>query len=90
MVRLQLFPNDKITVNTIYYNFTLDQPNIFGDPVGTTDWGDEVNLMLDYSINNHWSLSGVFSWLVPGEAARNWTGGDKTWVYGMIYVSFSL
>ena len=90
MVRLQLFPNDKITVNTIYYNFTLDQPNIFGDPVGTTDWGDEVNLMLDYSINNHWSLSGVFSWLVPGESARNWTCGDKTWVYGMIYVSFSL
>ena len=90
MLRLQLWPTNRLKVNAIYYDLTLDQPNIFGEPVGSTDWGDEVNLVADYSINANWFLSGVFGWLVPGEAASNWTGGDKTWVYGMIYVSFSL
>jgi len=90
MLRLQLFPNDHLVLNAIYYNFTLDHPNIFGDPVGSTDWGDEINFTADYPIGDRWFLSGVFGWLVPGQAAKNWTGGDKTWVYGMIYVSFSL
>ena len=90
MLRLQFWPTNRLKVNAIYYDLTLDQPNIFGDPVGSTNWGDEVNLTAHYSIGDHWILNGVFGWLVPGEAASNWTGGDKTWVYGMIYVSFSL
>ena len=90
MLRLQLSPNKDLSLNAIYYDFTLDQPNIFGEPVGSTDWGNEVNLTADFALNDNWMLSGVFGWLVPGQAAKNWTGGDKTWVYGMIYVSFSL
>jgi len=90
MLRIQLWPTKQLKLNVIYYDFTLDQPNISGDPVGSTNWGDEVNMTANYSISGDWTLNGVFGWLVPGEAAKNWTGGDKTWVYGMIYVSFSL
>ena len=90
MLRLQLFPNNNLVLNAIYYDFTLDQANVFGEPVGSTDWGDEVNMVADYAIADKWFLSGVFGWLVPGQAARNWTGGDKTWFYGMIYVRYTL
>ena len=90
MLRLQLFPNDRLILNAIYYDFTLDQPNIFGAPVGSTDWGDEINITADYPIGDRWFLIGVLGWLVPGQAAKNWTGGDQTWVYGMMYMSFSL
>jgi hypothetical protein len=89
MLRLQLSPNDDLALNVVYYDFKLDQPQIFGDPVGSTDWGDEINLAADYPIGDRWFLNGVIAWLNPGEAAINWTGGNKTWVYGMLYVSFS-
>lgn len=89
MLRLQLFPNDGVVLNAIYYDFKLDQPNIFGDPVESTDWGDEINLAADWSLNEQWFLSFVGGWLDPGKAAINWAGGDETWVYGMIYASFS-
>ena len=90
MVRMQLFPTDELVLNVIYYDFTLDQPNVFGDPVGSTDWGDEFNLAADYSIGDHWFLNGVFGLLFPGQAGKNLTGGDKTWVYAMFYASYSL
>ena len=89
MLRLRLFPNNDLVFNIIYYDFKLDQPNIFGDPVGSTDWGNEIDLSADYPIGDRWFLNGVIGWLNPGEAATNWTGGDKTWLLGMLYVSFS-
>ena len=89
MIRLKLSPSDAVVLNAIYYDFKLDQPNIFGTPVWSTDWGDEVNLMLDWTVNDRWFLNFIVSWLAPGEAATNWTGGDKTWVNGMIYANFT-
>jgi len=89
MCRLQLFPNDAVVLNAIYYDFSLDQPNIFGDPVNSTDWGDEINLAVDWTVNDQWFLNFVAGWLVPGEAATNWTGGEQTWLYGMIYANFT-
>ena len=89
MLRLALFPNNDLVLNAIYYDFTLDQPNISGEPVGSTDWGDEINLVADYTINNQWFLSGVFGRLEPGQAAINWTGGDKSWTYFMLYARYT-
>lgn len=89
MARLQLFPNEDLTLNVIYYDFTLDQPQIFGDPVGSTDWGDEINLAVDWAANDHLLVIGTFALLSPGNAAINWTGGDKNWVYFMLYASYT-
>jgi len=27
--------------------------------------------------------------LFPNDAATNWTGGEQTWLYGMIYANFT-
>ena len=26
---------------------------------------------------------------LPGDAAKEWTGGDEDWLYSMLYVSYS-
>ncbi len=89
MVRLQLSPSEKITLNVIYYNFELDQKQIFGDPVTSTDWGDEINLAMDWAVNDKLYVIFTLNWLTPGQAAIDWTGGEDDWFNSMAYVSFS-
>ena len=89
MLRLQLFPNDDLVLNVIYYDFRLDQPQIFGDPVASTDWGDEIDLTVDWALSDRLLLIGTCGLLLPGQAAINWTGGDKNWTSFMLYASYS-
>jgi hypothetical protein len=32
---------------------------------------------------------GVLGNLAPGDAAKQWVGGDKDWLYSMLYVSYA-
>lgn len=89
MLRLQLFPNDDITVNFIYYKFLLDENQIFDDPVGDDDFGDEVDVTMDWAVNDRLYLIFVLGALAPGDAAKEWTGGDDDWLYSMVYASYS-
>lgn len=89
LVRLQLSPTEEITLNVLYYNFTLDQKQIFGDPVSSTDWGDEINLAMDWAVSDKLYVIFTLSWLTPGQAAIDWTGGEDDWFNSMAYVSFS-
>ena len=74
----------------IYYNFTLDENNIFGTPVTSDDWGDEFDVAVEWAIDDHLYLIGVMAVLSPGDAAKQYTGDDKDWVYNMLYLSYSL
>ena len=88
LLRLRFFPNESLTLNALYYDFTLDQPHIFGESVASTDWGEEINLALDWAATDHLFVIGTFGLLFPGEAAKNWTGGDENWLYFMLYASY--
>jgi hypothetical protein len=88
MLRLKLFPRHNLVLNAIYYDFHLDQPNIVGEPVGSTDWGNEIDLTATWTAENHLILNATFGLLFPGEAASNWIGGDKTWLYFMLHASY--
>ena len=83
-------PMEAVTLNVVYYNFTLDENNIFGDPVSSDEWGDELDVSVDWEIDDHLYLIGVVAILSPGEAAKQWTGGDEDWVYNMLYLSYAL
>jgi len=76
-------------LNVIYYNFELDQKQIFGDPVTSTDWGDEINLAMDWAVNDKLYVIFTVNWLTPGQAAIDWTGGGDDWFNSMAYVSFT-
>jgi hypothetical protein len=89
MVRMQVFPTEDLILNLQYYNFTLDEKHIFGDPVSSDDWGDEINLTADWELNDNIYLIGVLAVLFPGDAAEDWTGGDENWTYGMLMMTYT-
>ena len=89
MLRLQMFPNDDLTLNVLYYNFTLDEKQIFGDPVTDDDFGDEINVSLDWAFNDKTYFIGTYGVLFPGDAAEDFTGGDDDWHYLMLYANYT-
>ncbi|TXK96440.1 hypothetical protein BMR07_12275 [Methylococcaceae bacterium CS1] len=51
---------------------------------------DEVDLILDWQVFDSFSLSAVLAVAIPGEAARQFTGGGQTWFHSMLYASWEL
>ena len=89
LLRLQLFPNNDLTLNVLVYHFKLNEKNIFGTPVTSDHFGDELNLSVDWAVNDNLFVIGTLGLLVPGRAAKDYTGGDKNWVYSMLYMSYT-
>jgi len=85
MVHLNLLPTDKLSIGALYYEFRLDQGNIFGTEVSGKKFADEVNLYADYSINDHLYVSGVFAWATPRTAAKEYTGGNDDSILFEVY-----
>jgi hypothetical protein len=55
------------------------------------DWGDEVNLTLDWEVNDRVYVIGVLGLLNPGDGAEQFVGtanGDD-WIHSMLYISYS-
>jgi hypothetical protein len=89
MLRLKLTPSESLTLNVFYYDFKLNFPASLDPAVTSDDWGDEINLTADWALTDNWYLIGVLATLSPGNAAKQWVGGDDTWLYSMFYVSYS-
>ena len=88
MLRAKATPTESITVSLFYYNFKLDDPQSFG--VASDDFGDEVDLTVDWAATDRIYVIVVLAQLNPGNGAEQWTGGDKDWQYAMLHVGFTL
>jgi hypothetical protein len=88
-LRVKAQPSDSVTLNVIYYDFTLDQQHVWGDPVSSDDWGQEIDLTVDWAATDQIYVIGVLGALLPGDAAEEWVGNDQDWLYSMLYVSYS-
>lgn len=86
-VRLRLQPTEALTLNFLYYRFLIDQPGSFGTT--SDDFADEVDVVVDYTLTDNVSFSLVGAWSSPNTAAKEFTGGDDDWIYGMMYTSIS-
>ncbi len=89
MLRVQMFPTEDLTLNVLYYNFKLDEKQIFGDPVSSDEFGDEINVSADWAYNDNTYFIGTYGVLFPDDAAEDFTGGDDTWQYLMLYVNYT-
>jgi hypothetical protein len=89
MVRVKMEPKKDLTFNVMYYNFTLDQPASFG--VTSKNWGDEIDLTVEWAVSERFLVIGVLGALLPGDGAKQFVGGpsDSTWTHGMLYLSYS-
>jgi hypothetical protein len=88
-VRVKMQPSEKVTLNLIYYNFTLDEPTALDTGVTNDDWGDEINVAVDWQATDEVYLIGVVGVFFPGKAAEQWVGGDDDWLYSMLYASYA-
>ena len=92
-VRLKLAPSEVVTLNVIYYKFLLyDQNQDFGTKpshVSSSSLADEVDMILDVSPANWWSMTATFAFAVPNEGFREAVHGSATWLSGMLYTNFN-
>jgi hypothetical protein len=89
LLRAKMQPSEKVTLNLMYYNFSLDEPTALDAVVTSDDWGDEVDFIVDWQATDKVYVIGVIGVLFPGDAAEQWVGGDDTWLYSMLYASYA-
>ena len=89
---MKAVPNDRITLNLIYYSFQLQDPSTEALGSGSTHAkkiADEVDFIADLALTNWWSVSATYGLAVPGRAARDATGGSAVWSQGMLYMNWT-
>ncbi|MEY3280954.1 MAG: hypothetical protein RL674_939 [Pseudomonadota bacterium] len=86
--RLVLTPEESLTLNLLYYNFTFDNARAFD--LISANYGNEVNFLTDWQVSESMSLSVGLEAFIPGEGGKQYLGGDanKTWLQGMLSASF--
>jgi hypothetical protein len=84
--RLRFTGEEDATLNLLYYKFRLDEPASIG---GSKDWGDEVDIVLDWGYGEHFAVTAVLGVLVPGDAAKALSGGGDNWIHAMAHVKYS-
>ncbi len=87
MLRAKMTPNEAVTLNVFYFQFSFNEPESFG--VTAEDWGDEFNVMVDWAATDAWYLIGTFGYLIPGDAAKQATGGSDDWTSMMFYAQYT-
>jgi Alginate export len=99
LIRLELRPVESLTLNLLYFHFRLAHLTttevsrdgvIHTVNVDSKNLGDEVNLAADWMVNKHLVFTGVYGFNVPGQAARQFTGGSKVWNSFMLYMGVRL
>ncbi len=86
--QLVLTPEESVTLNLIYYNFTFVNPSAFD--LTSANYGNEVNLLADWEYSESLSFSAGLEAFVPNEGGKQYLGGDanKVWLQGMLSASF--
>jgi hypothetical protein len=87
LARLTLEPGDAVTLDVLYYRFTLGQPVSFG--ATADDWGDELDFTVEWAASETVAVTGVLGLLRPGNAAEQIVGGGNDWAHAMLLVSYS-
>lgn len=84
--RLTLAPTESVTFNLIYLNYEFVNPDTFN--LTSAHYGNEIDLLADWSVTDSIDLSAGFETFVPSEGGKQYLEGNKTWVQGMVYASF--
>jgi hypothetical protein len=85
--RLVVTPLENVTVNLLYLNYKFDNPDVWG--VSSARYGNEVDLLTDWSVNSSVDLAAGIETFLPDEGGKQvFGGGNKMWVQGMVYASF--
>ncbi len=89
LLRVEATPQDDVTLNLLLYSFTIDEPTSLAPGVTDDDWGDEIDVTVEWELSERVGIIGVLGALFPGDAAIQYVGGDETWLHSMLYASYS-
>lgn len=85
---LILTPEESLTLNLLYYHFMFDNARAFD--LMSANYGNEVNLLTDWEVNESLNMSVGLEAFIPNEGAKQYLGGDanKVWLQAMLSASF--
>ena len=86
-VRLHAKPTEKISTGLMLFDFKFDVPasaGVVSDNVLT-----ELDWYMDYTLNDHFTVSLVAAFAHPGQAVEEAFGSNEDFYYGMVYVAYS-
>ena len=86
-LRLNAKPTESIGTGLMLYDFKFDNPASAG--VVSDDIVTELDWYMDWSLNDHFTVSFVAAYAHPGEAVEEGFDRDEDFYYGMVYVAYS-
>lgn len=84
--KLVVTPTESLALNLVYLNYRFMNPDAFA--LTASHYGNEVDFLTDWEINDSVSLSAGIEAFVPDEAGKQYLGGNKVWLQGMAAASF--
>lgn len=84
--KLVLTPNESLALNVVYLNYAFLHPDAFD--LTASKYGNEVDLLADWDVSDTVALSAGIEAFVPDEAGKQYLGGNKVWLQGMVSASF--
>ncbi len=88
-LRLSAKPTESISTGLIFLDFSLDHAESFDPLVTSSDIGTELDWYTDWTINDNFVMSFVLAAAEPGDAIEQSNGRTDTFIYGMIFASYS-
>ncbi|QEY73425.1 alginate export family protein [Pseudomonas denitrificans (nom. rej.)] len=65
-----------LSAGTVYYQFSLDEENYYGQPVSDRRFADEAAVYLDWAASSQLFATLSYNWVKPKAAAREVFGND--------------
>ena len=72
MLMVQAAPYDNLFLTASYFDFNIEEPGAGVDD----DFGQEINLIADWAVNDNMSITGAYGILQPGGNAEATFGGN--------------
>lgn len=85
-LRVHAKPNEAIGTGLMYYDFRLDVPASAG--VTSDEVTREIDWYMDWSLNDHFTLTIVAAIAEPGDAVEQSSGRTDTFYYGLLFVAY--
>lgn len=85
MVHLSATPLEQVSIGALYYHFDLAEKNYFGTPVGNRDFADELDLYVDWTVNDNLLVGAISGVAWPGDAAKEVFGEDDPYYLLVAY-----
>jgi hypothetical protein len=97
LLHLRASPIDALTLHAFYLNFRLDELSneVVSRPpsrdrralIESKNVGNEFDFVVDWSVTDYLSVSGVAAVFLPSSGAKDFFGASGTWSDLMLYTS---